>query len=42
VRISPFECWEAIAAIEEELDPRFAAIPVFTAGTGGATTGRRR
>jgi integrase len=32
--IAPFESWDVIAAIEEELDPRFAAIPTFAAGTG--------
>jgi integrase len=32
--IQPFESWEEIEAIAEELDPRFAAIPIFAAGTG--------
>jgi integrase len=32
--IHPFASWEEIEAIVEELDPRFAAIPVFAAGTG--------
>jgi integrase len=32
--ISPFESWEEIERIAEEVDPRFAAIPIFAAGTG--------
>ena len=32
--IAPFESWQEIEAIAEELDPRFAAIPVFAVGTG--------
>jgi integrase len=32
--ITPFESWEEIEAIAEELHPRFAAIPVFAVGTG--------
>jgi integrase len=32
--IQPFESWEEMDAIADELDPRFAAIPVFAAGTG--------
>ena len=32
--IRPFESWEEIEAVAAELDPRFAAIPVFAAGTG--------
>jgi integrase len=30
----PFASWDEIEAIAAELDPRFAAIPVFAAGTG--------
>jgi integrase len=30
----PFASWEEIEAIADELDPRFAAIPIFAAGTG--------
>jgi integrase len=30
----PFASWEEIEAIVDELDPRFAAIPLFAAGTG--------
>ena len=33
-RIAPFESWDEIEALVAELDPRFAAIPVFAAGTG--------
>jgi integrase len=32
--IVPFASWEEVEAIAEELDPRFAAIPVFATGTG--------
>jgi integrase len=32
--IRPFESWEEIEAVAAELDPRFAAIPIFAAGTG--------
>jgi integrase len=32
--VVPFESWEEIEAVAAELDPRFAAIPVFAAGTG--------
>jgi integrase len=32
--IEPFESWEEIDAIADELDPRFAAIPLFAVGTG--------
>jgi integrase len=32
--IQPFGSWDEIAAMADELDPRFAAIPVFAAGTG--------
>jgi integrase len=32
--VQPFESWEDIEAMAEELDPRFAAIPVFAVGTG--------
>jgi integrase len=32
--VVPFESWEKIEAVTAELDPRFAAIPVFAAGTG--------
>jgi integrase len=32
--ISPFQSWEEIEAVAVELGPRFAAIPVFAAGTG--------
>jgi integrase len=30
----PFTSWEELDAIAAELDPRFAAIPIFAAGTG--------
>jgi integrase len=30
----PFASWEEIEAVAAELDPRFAAIPLFAAGTG--------
>ncbi|MBA3413302.1 MAG: hypothetical protein H0T09_06385, partial [Actinobacteria bacterium] len=30
----PFSSWEEIEAIAAELDPRFAAIPIFATGTG--------
>jgi integrase len=30
----PFASWDEIEAIAGELDPRFAAIPIFTTGTG--------
>jgi integrase len=30
----PFASWEEVEAIVAELDPRFAAIPLFAAGTG--------
>jgi integrase len=32
--INPFESWEDIHAISAEMDPRFAVIPIFDAGTG--------
>jgi integrase len=32
--IQPFASWEEMDAIAGELDPRFAAIPAFAAGTG--------
>src|SRR5215211_4496535 len=32
--ITPFASWEEIEAIAVELDPRFAAIPIFAVGTG--------
>jgi integrase len=32
--IIPFESWDEIAAVAEELDPRYRAIPVFAVGTG--------
>ncbi len=32
--IDPFASWEEVDAIADELDPRFAAIPVFAVGTG--------
>jgi integrase len=32
--IQPFASWQEIEAIADEVDPRFAAIPVFAAGTG--------
>lgn len=32
--IQPFASWEEIDAIAAEMDPRFAAIPVFAVGTG--------
>jgi integrase len=32
--IEPFASWTEIEAIADELDPRFAAIPLFAAGTG--------
>jgi hypothetical protein len=32
--IDPFESWDEIYAIAAEMDPRFAAIPIFAAGTG--------
>jgi len=32
--IMPFASWEEIEAITEEIDPRYAAIPIFAAGTG--------
>jgi integrase len=32
--IEPFESWAVIEAIANELDPRFAAIPLFPVGTG--------
>jgi len=30
----PFESWEEVEALAEELDPRFAALPIFLVGTG--------
>ena len=32
--IDPFESWDEIYALAAEMDPRFAAIPIFAAGTG--------
>ena len=32
--IIPFETWDEIEAITDELDPRYAAIPAFATGTG--------
>jgi integrase len=32
--IIPFESWEEVEAVAEELDPRYAAIPIFAVGTG--------
>jgi integrase len=32
--IQPFESWEEIEAIAEELHPRYAPIPIFAVGTG--------
>jgi integrase len=32
--VVPFESWAHIEALAAELDPRFAAIPIFAAGTG--------
>jgi integrase len=32
--IHPFESWEQVEAISEEMDPRFAAIPIVFVGTG--------
>jgi integrase len=32
--VLPFESWEEVAAVAAELDPRYAAIPVFAVGTG--------
>ncbi len=32
--IVPFVSWEEIEAIADELDPRFAVIPIFATGTG--------
>jgi integrase len=32
--IEPFESWDELEAVAAELDPRFAAIPLFAAGTG--------
>jgi integrase len=32
--ITPFESWEEVDAVADELDARYAAIPVFAAGTG--------
>jgi integrase len=32
--VRPFESWADVEAIVDELDPRFAAIPIFAAGTG--------
>ena len=32
--IVPFETWQEIEAVAAELDPRYAAIPVFATGTG--------
>lgn len=32
--ITPFASWDEIAALADELGPRFAAIPIFAAGTG--------
>lgn len=32
--IVPFESWAEVEAVAAELDPRFAAIPLFAAGTG--------
>ncbi len=32
--IVPFETWAEIEAVEVELDPRYAGIPTFAAGTG--------
>ena len=33
-RSSPFQSWAEVEAVTAELDPRFAAIPIFAAGTG--------
>jgi len=33
-KIAPFGSWEEVEAIATELDPRYAAIPLFAAGTG--------
>jgi integrase len=30
----PFDSWEEVEAITEEMDPRFAAIPIVLVGTG--------
>ncbi|MBX6369889.1 MAG: tyrosine-type recombinase/integrase [Rhodospirillales bacterium] len=32
--ITPFESWDEIEAVADELDPRYRAIPVFATGTG--------
>jgi integrase len=32
--ITPFASWEEVEAVSAGLDPRFAAIPIFAAGTG--------
>jgi integrase len=32
--VVPFESWAEVEAVAAELDPRFAAIPIFAAGTG--------
>jgi len=32
--IVPFESWEEVSAVADELDARYAAIPVFAVGTG--------
>lgn len=33
-QIVPFEAWDEIEAIADELDPRYRAIPIFATGTG--------
>ncbi len=32
--ITPFESWEEVFAVADELDPRYRAIPIFAVGTG--------
>lgn len=32
--VAPFASWDEVEAVAAELDPRYAAIPVFAAGTG--------
>src|SRR5439155_16397483 len=32
--IVPFETWQELEAVADELDPRYAAIPMFATGTG--------
>jgi integrase len=32
--VTPFESWDEVAAVAEELDARYAAIPAFAVGTG--------